>query len=230
MLHEAQEELKNLRNRNYPAGTPRRFHPLGLYPMVRDRVCPSVCVCVCVRACVFVCVYMKSSFSCSQVFALQDSLAAEIEGTMRKELSLDDPECEEQKYVWTIVCDLFYEPCVAQEQTFETVTGQYQMIWYWFLWGFHIAQGMSIHYFDEWTIFIGAFMVPRGWILLTVVILWLYFYCLEVVFVWGIRRSTGWVAMWFCVQGYVQIIMYNIIYYDNFAQPLLILRLKQPSV
>lgn len=32
---------------------------------------------------------------------LQDSLAAEIEGTMRKELSLDDPECEEQKYVHT---------------------------------------------------------------------------------------------------------------------------------
>lgn len=30
----------------------------------------------------------------------QDSLAAEIEGTMRKELSLDDPECKEQKYVW----------------------------------------------------------------------------------------------------------------------------------
>ncbi|XP_075995155.1 trafficking kinesin-binding protein 1 [Genypterus blacodes] len=59
MLHEAQEELKNLRNRDYPAGTPRRFHPLGLYPM--------------------------------------DSLAAEIEGTMRKEMSLDDPECEEQK-------------------------------------------------------------------------------------------------------------------------------------
>ncbi|XP_075867816.1 trafficking kinesin-binding protein 1 isoform X1 [Nelusetta ayraudi] len=59
MLHEAQEELKNLRNRNYPSGTPRRYHPLGLYPM--------------------------------------DSLAAEIEGTMRKELSLDDPECEEQK-------------------------------------------------------------------------------------------------------------------------------------
>ncbi|KAK2830140.1 hypothetical protein Q5P01_018071 [Channa striata] len=59
MLHEAQEELKNLRNRNYPAGTPRRYHPLGLYPM--------------------------------------DSLAAEIEGTMRKELSLDDPEFEEQK-------------------------------------------------------------------------------------------------------------------------------------
>ncbi|XP_029299543.1 trafficking kinesin-binding protein 1 [Cottoperca gobio] len=59
MLHEAQEELKNLRNRNFPAGTPRRCHPLGLYPM--------------------------------------DSLAAEIEGTMRKELSLEDPECEELK-------------------------------------------------------------------------------------------------------------------------------------
>lgn len=59
MLHEAQEELKNLRNRNFPAGTPRRYHPMGLYPM--------------------------------------DSLAAEIEGTMRKELSMEDPECEEQK-------------------------------------------------------------------------------------------------------------------------------------
>ena len=45
MLHEAQEELKNLRNRNYPAGTPRRYHPLGLYPMVRECVlCESVCV------------------------------------------------------------------------------------------------------------------------------------------------------------------------------------------
>lgn len=96
MLHEAQEELKNLRNRNYPAGTPRRFHPLGLYPMVRDHMCPSACV------------YMKSSFSPSQVFLLQDSLAAEIEGTMRKELSLDDPECEEQKYVWPTISQRLY--------------------------------------------------------------------------------------------------------------------------
>lgn len=38
MLHEAQEELKNLRNRSFPAGTPRRYHPLGLYPMVRRRM------------------------------------------------------------------------------------------------------------------------------------------------------------------------------------------------
>ncbi|XP_024921133.1 trafficking kinesin-binding protein 1 isoform X2 [Cynoglossus semilaevis] len=59
MLHEAQEELKNLRNKNFNAGTPRRYHPLGLYPM--------------------------------------DSLAAEIEGTMRKEMSLEDPDCEEHK-------------------------------------------------------------------------------------------------------------------------------------
>ncbi|XP_061597028.1 trafficking kinesin-binding protein 1-like isoform X2 [Cololabis saira] len=69
MLHEAQEELKNLRNRNYSGGPPRRYHPLGLYPM--------------------------------------DSLAAEIEGTMRKEMSLDDPECEEQK--------------IHQKRVFETV-------------------------------------------------------------------------------------------------------------
>ncbi|XP_043995027.1 trafficking kinesin-binding protein 1-like isoform X1 [Gambusia affinis] len=76
MLHEAQEELKNLRNRNYPAGTPRRYHPLGLYPM--------------------------------------DSLAAEIEGTMRKELSLDDPECEEQK--------------IHRKRVFETVKSVNQTV------------------------------------------------------------------------------------------------------
>uniref|UniRef100_A0A7N6B315 Trafficking protein, kinesin binding 1a n=1 Tax=Anabas testudineus TaxID=64144 RepID=A0A7N6B315_ANATE len=76
MLHEAQEELKNLRNRNYPAGTPRRYHPLGLYPM--------------------------------------DSLAAEIEGTMRKELSLDDPDCEEQK--------------IHRKRVFETVKNVNQTV------------------------------------------------------------------------------------------------------
>lgn len=31
-------------------------------------------------------------------FMVQDSLAAEIEGTMRKELQMDDPEVEEQRY------------------------------------------------------------------------------------------------------------------------------------
>ncbi|XP_040044243.2 trafficking kinesin-binding protein 1 isoform X1 [Gasterosteus aculeatus] len=76
MLQEAQEELKNLRNRSVPAGTPRRYHPLGLYPM--------------------------------------DSLAAEIEGTMRKELSLDDPECEEQK--------------VHRRRVFETVKNVNQAV------------------------------------------------------------------------------------------------------
>ncbi|XP_063055768.1 trafficking kinesin-binding protein 1 isoform X2 [Engraulis encrasicolus] len=59
MLHEAQEELKNLRNKTLPLSTPRRFHSLGLFPM--------------------------------------DSLAAEIEGTMRKELQMDDPDVEEHK-------------------------------------------------------------------------------------------------------------------------------------
>ncbi|XP_072549269.1 trafficking kinesin-binding protein 1-like isoform X1 [Salminus brasiliensis] len=69
MLHEAQEELKNLRNRSVSAGTPRRYHPLGLFPM--------------------------------------DSLAAEIEGTMRKELSQECPELDEQK--------------VRHKRVFETV-------------------------------------------------------------------------------------------------------------
>ncbi|XP_027890928.1 trafficking kinesin-binding protein 1 isoform X2 [Xiphophorus couchianus] len=88
MLHEAQEELKNLRNRNYPAGTPRRYHPLGLYPM--------------------------------------DSLAAEIEGTMRKELSLDDPECEEQKLQHTE-----RDSCVCRihrKRVFETVKSVNQTV------------------------------------------------------------------------------------------------------
>uniref|UniRef100_A0A4W4F9X6 Trafficking protein, kinesin binding 1a n=1 Tax=Electrophorus electricus TaxID=8005 RepID=A0A4W4F9X6_ELEEL len=60
MLHEAQEELKNFRNKTMPLSTPRRFHSLGLFPM--------------------------------------DSLAAEIEGTMRKEIQMADPEVEEQRY------------------------------------------------------------------------------------------------------------------------------------
>lgn len=38
MLHEAQEELKNLRNKTLPLNTPRRFHSLGLFPMV-SRLC-----------------------------------------------------------------------------------------------------------------------------------------------------------------------------------------------
>ncbi|XP_051527654.1 trafficking kinesin-binding protein 1-like isoform X2 [Myxocyprinus asiaticus] len=69
ILHEAQEELKNLRNCSMSAGTSRRYHPMGLFPM--------------------------------------DSLAAEIEGTMRKELSLENPENEEQK--------------VRHKRVFETV-------------------------------------------------------------------------------------------------------------
>uniref|UniRef100_A0A4W3HAK5 Trafficking kinesin protein 1 n=1 Tax=Callorhinchus milii TaxID=7868 RepID=A0A4W3HAK5_CALMI len=52
MLHEAQEEVKNLRNKTMPNSTPRRYHSLGLFPL--------------------------------------DSLAAEIEGSMRKELQMDN--------------------------------------------------------------------------------------------------------------------------------------------
>ncbi|TSK87408.1 Trafficking kinesin-binding protein 1 [Bagarius yarrelli] len=76
MLHEAQEELKNLRNRSVTAGTLRRYHPLGLFPM--------------------------------------DSLAAEIEGSMRMELSHEQPEHEEQK--------------VRQKRVFETVKNVNQSV------------------------------------------------------------------------------------------------------
>lgn len=34
ILHEAQEELKNFRNKSLPPSTTRRFHSLGLFPMV----------------------------------------------------------------------------------------------------------------------------------------------------------------------------------------------------
>ncbi|XP_069814457.1 trafficking kinesin-binding protein 1 isoform X5 [Dendropsophus ebraccatus] len=57
MLHEAQEELKNLRNKTMPNVISRRYNTLGVFPM--------------------------------------DSLAAEIEGSMRKELQIDDPDSPE---------------------------------------------------------------------------------------------------------------------------------------
>ncbi|KAM3929363.1 trafficking kinesin-binding protein 1 isoform 7-T7 [Leptodactylus fuscus] len=57
MLHEAQEELKNLRNKTMPNVISRRYHTMGVFPM--------------------------------------DSLAAEIEGSMRKELQIDDPDSPE---------------------------------------------------------------------------------------------------------------------------------------
>uniref|UniRef100_A0A803TI20 Trafficking kinesin protein 1 n=1 Tax=Anolis carolinensis TaxID=28377 RepID=A0A803TI20_ANOCA len=66
MLHEAQEELKNLRNKTMPNAISRRYHSLGLFPM--------------------------------------DSLAAEIEGSMRKELHLDDPESPDLTYVIEVPC------------------------------------------------------------------------------------------------------------------------------
>ncbi|XP_021113599.1 trafficking kinesin-binding protein 1 isoform X3 [Heterocephalus glaber] len=75
MLHEAQEELKNLRNRTAPSTTARRYHSLGLFPM--------------------------------------DSLAAEIEGTMRKELQLEEPD----------------SPDIAhQKRVFETVRNINQVV------------------------------------------------------------------------------------------------------
>lgn len=75
MLHEAQEELKNLRNKTMPNTTSRRYHSLGLFPM--------------------------------------DSLAAEIEGTMRKELQLEEPE----------------SPDIAhQKRVFETVRSINQVV------------------------------------------------------------------------------------------------------
>uniref|UniRef100_A0A2K5PXT4 Trafficking kinesin protein 1 n=1 Tax=Cebus imitator TaxID=2715852 RepID=A0A2K5PXT4_CEBIM len=65
MLHEAQEELKNLRNKTVPSTTSRRYHSLGLFPM--------------------------------------DSLAAEIEGTMRKELQLEEGESPDITYGQTVL-------------------------------------------------------------------------------------------------------------------------------
>lgn len=165
--------------RTWGTGTTLLERPDASIPSACTPWWGTLCVHLCVCACV--CVYMKSSFSRSQVFVLQDSLAAEIEGTMRKELSLDDPECEEQKYVWTTIGQRLYviyftSRVLHRNRHLKLRPENTKLIWYWFLWGFHIAQGMSIHiHFDDWTIFIGAFVVPRGWILLTVVILWLYF-------------------------------------------------------
>uniref|UniRef100_A0A6I8NNT9 Trafficking kinesin protein 1 n=2 Tax=Ornithorhynchus anatinus TaxID=9258 RepID=A0A6I8NNT9_ORNAN len=75
MLHEAQEELKNLRNKTMPNTISRRYHSLGLFPM--------------------------------------DSLAAEIEGSMRKELQMEEPESPDITY---------------QKRVFETVRNVNQVV------------------------------------------------------------------------------------------------------
>lgn len=41
MLHEAQEELKNLRNKTMPNTASRRYHSLGLFPMVSASCAPG---------------------------------------------------------------------------------------------------------------------------------------------------------------------------------------------
>lgn len=52
--------------------------------------------------------YIRPSNVCSQCLTLcvhcmeQDSLAAEIEGTMRKEIQMSDPEVEDQRYHQTL--------------------------------------------------------------------------------------------------------------------------------
>ncbi|XP_072322109.1 trafficking kinesin-binding protein 2 isoform X2 [Eucyclogobius newberryi] len=70
MLHESQEEIKDLRNQNTPFSRMRRHMSYGLYPM--------------------------------------DSLAAEIEGTMRRELSIDEETA-------------FEDQRVSQKRVFRTV-------------------------------------------------------------------------------------------------------------
>nr|XP_020447785.1 trafficking kinesin-binding protein 2-like [Monopterus albus] len=70
MLHESQEEIKELRSKNTPSAGMRRHLPYGLYPM--------------------------------------DSLAAEIEGTMRRELSVDEQTA-------------FQDQRISQKRVFQTV-------------------------------------------------------------------------------------------------------------
>ncbi|KAM9308532.1 trafficking kinesin-binding protein 1 isoform 4-T4 [Gastrophryne carolinensis] len=77
MLQEAQEELKNLRNKTMPNVISRRYHTLGVFPM--------------------------------------DSLAAEIEGSMRKELQIDET-------------DSFEMNGNHQKRVFETVRNVNQVV------------------------------------------------------------------------------------------------------
>ncbi|XP_062236243.1 trafficking kinesin-binding protein 2 isoform X2 [Platichthys flesus] len=70
MLHESQEEIRDLRNKNTPSTGMRRHLSYGLYPM--------------------------------------DSLAAEIEGTMRRELSVDEETAVEDQRI-------------SQKRVFQTV-------------------------------------------------------------------------------------------------------------
>eukprot|EP00064_Thunnus_orientalis_P016060 superscaffoldBa00003101_g16123 len=85
MLHESQEEIKELRSKNAPSTGMRRHLSYGLYPM--------------------------------------DSLAAEIEGTMRRELSVDEETAFENQrlFVLFVVCSV-QNPGKCQSITFSTYT------------------------------------------------------------------------------------------------------------
>lgn len=84
MLHESQEEIKELRSKNTPSAGLRRHLSYGLYPMVRET--PG-------------CGDLLLQLYNTGVLCLQDSLAAEIEGTMRRELSVEEESAfQDQRY------------------------------------------------------------------------------------------------------------------------------------
>lgn len=77
MLHETQEEIKELRSKNTPSAGLRRHLPYGLYPMVRNVTHRRENCC-------------RQESGCNRHFVVQDSLAAEIEGSMRRGVSVEE--------------------------------------------------------------------------------------------------------------------------------------------
>ncbi|XP_077574152.1 trafficking kinesin-binding protein 2 isoform X2 [Stigmatopora nigra] len=96
MLHESQVEIRELRDKNNSPSGMRRHLSYGLYPMVRD--CPFK------EHSLMINILLINVF----FLHMQDSLAAEIEGTMRKELCVDEETA-------------FQDQRVCQKRVFQTV-------------------------------------------------------------------------------------------------------------
>ncbi|XP_075871987.1 trafficking kinesin-binding protein 2 isoform X2 [Nelusetta ayraudi] len=102
MLQESQEEIRELRNKSTPSAGQRRHLSYGLYPMVRGRARN----------------YLGGAHAAHHsplltlplfnIFCAQDSLAAEIEGTMRRELSVEEESA-------------FQDQRSSQKKVFQTV-------------------------------------------------------------------------------------------------------------
>lgn len=117
MLHESQEEIKELRSKNTPSAGMRRHLSYGLYPMVIETHREQTNYIPLKET------YMMDVYSLHLLLVcVQDSLAAEIEGTMRRELSVEEETAFQDQRLETQMSLQFPTvgcSCVAYFLTFD---------------------------------------------------------------------------------------------------------------